>query len=239
MNFYQSHGNEMETKPANSRPYVVQNIPLQSFHAQQVFRRGFDSYSDAIYSLSVVLRAVGTESQVCDMEGLIDEKLNKAQADIHNEIIRLEKVAENNGITLDAINYSHPAVVEARISSHRSAKYAGIIREFDGMIAKLDAMWLSGTIPDQEYSRILYEWKRRILRIATHVRGVVRQAMIESRKKPQQENPVDVPSVSDDAVSLQETSIINDASNSSESSESSVTRNTAAPGAFSWLRADR
>lgn len=174
-------------KTSKSRPFVVQSLKLQSFHAQQVFRRGFDLYSDAIYSLSVVLRAVGTEDQVREMEGLIDDKLNKAQQDIRNEIARLEKVVEANGITLDSVNYSDPLIVEARISSHRSARYAGILQEFDGLIAKLDALWLSGMIPDNEYSRILYEWKRRILRIASNARGIVRQAMIDSRKQAQQE----------------------------------------------------
>lgn len=175
-------------RSTKSRPYVVQSLKLQSFHAQQVFRRGFDLYTDAIYSLSVVLRAVGTEDQVRAMEELIDDRLNRAQNDIRNEIARLEKVVEDNGITLDRVNYSEPVVVEAKISSHRSARYAGILHEFDGLIAKLDALWLSGMIPDNEYSRILYEWKRRILKIASSARGTVRQAMIDSRKQAQQES---------------------------------------------------
>jgi hypothetical protein len=63
------------------------------------------------------------------------------------------------------------------------------------LIAKLDALWLSGMIPDNEYSRILYEWKRRILKMASNAKGIIRQAMIHSRKKAQQgsvdHNPLD------------------------------------------------
>lgn len=88
-------------KQSNSHPYIVQEIPLQSFHAQQTFRRGFDVYTQSIYSLSVVLRAIADENQVREMEGLIDDKLNKAQDDIRSEIAHLEKVAESNGITLE------------------------------------------------------------------------------------------------------------------------------------------
>jgi len=222
----------MENKTAGSRPYMSQKLPLQSFHAQQTFKRGFDVYTESIYSLSVVLRAFADEYQVREMEGLIDEKLSKAQADIRNEIVRLDKIAENNGITLESVSYSQPVIVEAKISSHRSARYANIIREFDNLITKLDAVWLSGLVPDSDYSRVTYEWKRRILRIATHVRGIVRQAMIESRKKAQQENIVDVPAVHD--VPAVSEATIKGAADTKQSAGSTEPKNTS-PGAFSWL----
>lgn len=170
-----------------SRPYVVQQIPLQSFHAQQVFRRGFEIYSRSIYSLSVVLRATTDEEKIRMMEGVIDEKLNNSNEDLRKEIEQLRKVAEDNGITLGKVDYSNPGTVEAKISSHRAARYVNLIREYDSLIASLDALWLSGMIPDRDYSQKIYEWKRRILRIATHVTGVVRQLAAESRKKEVEE----------------------------------------------------
>lgn len=170
-----------------SRPYVVQQIPLQSFHAQQVFKRGFEIYSRSIYSLSVVLRATTDEEKIRMMEGVIDEKLNNSNEDLRKEIEQLRKVAEDNGITLGKVDYSNPGTVEAKISSHRAARYVNLIREYDSLIASLDALWLSGMIPDRDYSQKIYEWKRRILRIATHVTGVVRQLAAESRKKEVEE----------------------------------------------------
>ncbi|WP_292977912.1 AcaB family transcriptional regulator [Nitrosomonas sp.] len=170
-----------------SRPYVVQQIPLQSYHAQQVFKRGFEIYSRSIYSLSVVLRATTDEEKIRMIEGVIDEKLNNSNEDLRKEIEQLRKVAEDNGITLGKVDYSNPGTVEAKISSHRAARYVNLIREYDSLIASLDALWLSGMIPDRDYSQKIYEWKRRILRIATHVTGVVRQLAAESRKKEVEE----------------------------------------------------
>lgn len=176
-----------EQQQPGSRPYVVQQIPLQSFHAQQVFRRGFEIYSRSIYSLSVVLRATTDEEKIRMIEGVIDEKLNNSNEDLRKEIEQLRKVAEDNGITLGKVDYSNPGTVEAKISSHRAARYVNLIREYDSLIASLDALWLSGMIPDRDYSQKIYEWKRRILRIATHVTGVVRQLAAESRKKEVEE----------------------------------------------------
>ena len=166
----------------------MQQISLQSFHAQQVFKRGFEIYSRSIYSLSVVLRATTDEEKVQMMERVIDEKLNNSNEDLRKEIEQLRKVAEDNGIKVD---YSNPGTVEAKISSHRAARYVNLIREYDSLIASLDALWLSGMIPDRDYSQKIYEWKRRILRIATHVTGVVRQLAAESRKKEEEEKPED------------------------------------------------
>lgn len=179
-----------------SRPFFVQKIPLQSFHAQQVFKRGFDIYTRSVYSISVVLRAVADEENVRVVEGIIDEKLNNASEDIRREMDLLGKIADENGITLGNVDYSNPGIVEAKISSHRSARYISIIREFDHLIASIDALWLSGMIPDHDYSQKIYEWKRRILRIATHANGVVRQLAAESRKK----NVIEIPSTTDSKI---------------------------------------
>lgn len=184
---------EEEQKLPSSRPFMVQQYSLQSFHAQQVFKRGFDIYSRSVYSISVVLRAVATEENVREVEGFLDEKLNNASEDLQHEIAQLVKTAEDNGITCGNVDYSNPGTVEAKISSHRSARYINLIREYDNLVANLDALWLSGMVSDRDYSQKIYEWKRRILRIANHARGVVRQLAAESRKR----NVIEIPSTTD------------------------------------------
>ena len=52
---------------------------------------------------------------------------------------------------------------------------------------QLDTLWLSGAIPDGRYSRGLYEWKRRLLRLAGGIRSIVSRAMVVARKQEAQE----------------------------------------------------
>lgn len=169
-----------------SRPYFVQRVKLNSLHAQQVFHRGFEICANAIFSLSVVLRVIGTDEQAREVEGIVDERLNKMFEDMHSEIARLEKMAEANGIEFKGIDYSHPKEVEAKITSPRAVRYIGLIREFDGLVARLDTLWLSGVIPDGNYSSSVYDWKRRLLRLASSIRGLAGRAIIAARKKEQQ-----------------------------------------------------
>jgi len=171
---------------SKSHPYFTQKVKLHSLHAQQVFDRGFEIYASSIFSLSVVLRIIGTDQQAREVEGVVDERLNKAFEDIRSEALRLEKLAEANGIEFTGIEYSHPKEVGVKITSPRAVRYLGLIREFDGMVAKLDTLWLSGVVPDGNYSRSLYEWKRRLLRLAIVIRSIARRAMIAARKKEAQ-----------------------------------------------------
>lgn len=168
---------------SKSHPYFTQKVKLHSLHAQQVFDRGFELCASAIFSLSVVLRIIGTDQQAREVEGMVDERLNKAFEDIRGEAARLEKLAEANGIEFKGIEYSRPKEVEAKITSPRAVRYLGLIREFDSMVAKLDTLWLSGVVPDGNYSRSIYEWKRRLLRLAGGIRSIAGRAMIAARKK--------------------------------------------------------
>ncbi len=171
---------------AKSHPYFTQKVKLHSFHAQQVFDRGFELCANAVFSLSVVLRIIGTDEQAREVEGIVDERLNKMFEDMRGEVSRLEKMAEANGIEFKGIDYSHPKELEAKITSPRAVRYVGLIREFDGLVAKLDTLWLSGMIPDGNYSRSIYEWKRRLLRLAGTIRSIASRAMIAARRKETQ-----------------------------------------------------
>lgn len=172
-----------QSSHSKSQPYVAQRVRLHSLHAQHVFSRGFDYCANGIYALSVILRALSTESQARELEGLIDERFNKDAADLRDEIARLEKLGESEGISTDGIQYSSPIDAEARISSPRATRYIAIIRDYDRLVAKLDALWLAGVIPDGDHSRRIYEWKRRILRTSIYVKNLAGTAINQARRK--------------------------------------------------------
>lgn len=166
-----------------SRPFFTQKIKLNSLHAHQVFDRGFELCANAIFSLSIVLRVFASDAQAREVEAIVDNRLNKVFDDIRAEVIRLEKLAESNGIEFSGVTYSNPKELEARITSPRAVRYIGLIREFDGLVAKFDILWLSGSIPDSIYSISLYEWKRRLLRVSGGMRSLAGRAITAAKRK--------------------------------------------------------
>lgn len=166
----------------NSRPFLTQKALLNSLHAQQVFERGYEMCANALFSLSVVLRFIGTEEQAQEVDAMVDTLIDQALDGIQKESARLKEIAESNGIET-TIGYTSAKTVDVQITSPRSIKYLAIIREFDGMMANMDALWLSCVITDTQYARGVYEWKRRILRLAGQVRQIATRAVLAARRK--------------------------------------------------------
>lgn len=168
---------------STSVPFCTVRAELKTFHAQQAFARAFDRFANAVYVASVILRVFGEEPDVRELEGMIDERINRLFEDMRNERKRIGAAAEANGVALSAVEYSKPEIVEARISSPRSGRFLGVIREYDSLVVALDAMWLGGAIPDGEYQRTIYEWKRRILRDAGRVSQLTASALRQARQR--------------------------------------------------------
>ena len=166
----------------NSRPFLTQKALLNSLHAQQIFDRGYEMCANALFSLSVVLRFIGTEEQAQEVDAMVDALINQALEGIQKESARLKEIAESNGIET-TIGYTSAKTVDVQITSPRSIKFLAIIREFDGMMANMDALWLSCVITDTQYARGVYEWKRRILRLAGQVRQIATRAVLAARRK--------------------------------------------------------
>ena len=170
----------------NSRPFLTQKALLNSLHAQQIFERGYEMCANALFSLSVVLRFIGTEEQAQEVDAMVDTLINQAWEGIKKESARLKEIAESNGIET-TIGYTSAKTVDVQITSPRSIKYLAIIREFDGMMSNMDALWLSCVITDTQYARGVYEWKRRILRLAGQIRQIATRAVLAARRKENSE----------------------------------------------------
>lgn len=166
----------------NSRPFLTQRTLLNSLHAQQIFDRGYETCANALFSLSVVLRFIGTEEQAQEVDAMVDALINQTLDDIQKESLRLQEIAESNGIET-TIGYTSAKTVDVQITSPRSIKYLAIIREFDRMMTNMDALWLSCIITDTQYARGVYEWKRRILRLAGQLRQIATRAVLAARRR--------------------------------------------------------
>lgn len=165
----------------DSRPFVVHKLPLNSFHAQQIYRRGFETASNALYSLSVVLRFIGSDEQARQVEAFVDEHLTNTIKDLQAESARLAKLMENDGIDAQ-VGYSGPQVFDVKISSPRILRFLNLVKEYDQMVAKLDALMLAEAIDENQYSVGIYEWKRRLLRLANRFRTQASRAVIAARR---------------------------------------------------------
>ncbi|MDO8293980.1 MAG: hypothetical protein Q7T29_14130 [Gallionella sp.] len=179
---YKPSSNIPTVRLSNSRPFITQKAVLNSLHAQQIFERGYDMCANGLFSLTVVLRFIGTEEQAQAVETMVDDLLNKALDEIRQEIARMKELSESNGCET-MISYTNSRTVEIQITSPRSIRFLAIIREFDQLIAAMDTLWLACLIDDTHYAIEAYQWKRRILRVAGQIRSLATRAILAARKK--------------------------------------------------------
>ena len=179
---YKPSSNIPTVRLSNSRPFITQKAVLNSLHAQQIFERGYDMCANGLFSLTVVLRFIGTEGQAQAVETMVDDLLNKALDEIRQEIARMKELSESNGCET-MISYTNSRTIEIQITSPRSIRFLAIIREFDQLIAAMDTLWLACLIDDTHYAIEAYQWKRRILRVAGQIRTLATRAILAARKK--------------------------------------------------------
>ncbi len=165
----------------HSRPFLTQQVVLNSLHEQQVFDRDYEMCTNALFSLSVVLRFIGSEAQAQEVDALVDALIDQTPEDLRRESLRIREVVESNGIET-AVGYTSAKTVDAQITSPRAIRYLAIIREFDSMLAQTDALSLSSAVTDSQYARGVYEWKPRILRLAGQIRQIASRAVLAARR---------------------------------------------------------
>ena len=100
---------------------------LSSLHAQQVFDRGYEMCANALFSLSVVLRFIGTEAQAQEVDTLVDALIDQTLEDLRQESLRILEVVESNGIQT-AIGYTSTRTVDAQITSPQAIRHLAIIK---------------------------------------------------------------------------------------------------------------
>ena len=76
----------------HSRPFLTQKAMLNSLHAQQVFDRGYEMCANALFSLSVVLRFIGSEAQAQEVDTLVDALIDQTLEDLRQESLRIREV---------------------------------------------------------------------------------------------------------------------------------------------------
>jgi hypothetical protein len=183
----QKVGGKKSDKPkketeAVSRPSVKRKVTLNSRHAQQTFKRAFETASRAFYSLDVILRIIGTEENAREVETVVEKLLTEVATELTNEAGRMDRLLEDNGI-VGEVNYNNPVVVEVEITTPNAHRFLGMIQEMDRLIARIELLWLSQALNNAQHSNGAYMWQRRLIRTAGKLRDIAQRAVAAAKRK--------------------------------------------------------
>ncbi|MDJ4670019.1 hypothetical protein LEB11_22335, partial [Salmonella enterica] len=83
-----------------SRPVFKQALKVNSLQAQRVMERSFERVSNSLFSIDVILRIIGEQDEIDQVETVILEHIAKVSEDLDKATAQLNKLMEDNGIDM-------------------------------------------------------------------------------------------------------------------------------------------
>ena len=165
-----------------SRPVFDQTITIQSNHAQRLLDRGFLLVVRALYGIEVVLRILGDDEEMDQVEGIVGALIGTLAAELRAEHARLAQLREANGISATP-RYTNPRKITVHISSPQLAQYTALIEELDRLMTVMDALWLTGVLTNKQRADGAYQWRIRVLRTGREIIEIERRARASAEKR--------------------------------------------------------
>ena len=166
------------SKPARieiSRPIFKRTFTINSEQAIRVIRKSYERLIRSLYAIDVILRIVGQEQAVDEIEKIGSSMIADCATQLQQEKTRLEKLKADNGIT-ETPTYTHPTEFVAKIGSPQIAQFVELIRLLDQLMITMDTLWLCQIIDNKHCVDARYHWQQRLQRLANRIVTIERQA---------------------------------------------------------------
>lgn len=162
-------------RPAISRPVFERSIKIQSEQAIRVIRHSYGRLIRSLYAIDVILRIVGQEKAIDDIEGIVSSMIGDCALQLQQEKARLDKLCADNGIA-ESPRYTHPTDFKARITSPQIAQFVELIRLLDQLMIAMDTLWLCQILTNKQCSVARYQWQQRLHRLARRIVSIEQRA---------------------------------------------------------------
>ena len=169
-------------KPARlaiSRPVFERTFKVNSEQAIRVIRNSYERLIRSLYAIDVILRIVGQEQAVDEIETIVSSMIAECAEQLQQEKLRLEKLKTDNGIT-ETPTYTHPREFVAKIASPQIAQFIELIRLLDQLMMIMDTLWLCQVIDNKHCVDARYHWQQRLQRLANRIVTIERKAHREA-----------------------------------------------------------
>ncbi len=166
---------EKTARPAISRPVFERTIKIHSEQAIRVIRRSYGRLIRSLYAIDVILRIVGQEQAIDDVEAMVSQMLSDCAGQLQQEKARLDKLCADNGIA-ESPKYTHPTDFKAKITSPQIAQFVELIRLLDQLMIAMDTLWLCQILTNKQCSTARYQWQQRLHRLARRIVSIEQRA---------------------------------------------------------------
>jgi len=166
---------EKTIRPAISRPVFERSIKIHSEQAIRVIRRSYGRLIRSLYAIDVILRIVGQEQAIDDIEAVVSKMIGDCALQLQQEKARLDKLCADNGIA-ESPKYTNPTDFKAKITSPQIAQFVELIKLLDQLMIAMDTLWLCQILTSKQCSTARYQWQQRLHRLARRIVTIEQRA---------------------------------------------------------------
>ncbi|MEA3640019.1 MAG: hypothetical protein VBE63_08755 [Lamprobacter sp.] len=166
-----------------SKPVLDQTLTIHSQNAQYVLQRGhsFVLVVRALYSISVVLRIIGEESDMDQIEALVSERIEAVAQTLQDEHARLKALADEEG-GVPVPRYTNPREVTLQLSSPQLAHYVRLVLLLDKILMLLDGLWFAGLLSNKQRKDATHRLRRLVYGLGRSIIDLERRARESARR---------------------------------------------------------
>jgi len=114
-------------KPLYSRPVFVQSLHINHQQAQNIFDRSFAPVARALYSIDVVLRIIGKQEKIDEVEEILQKDMQKMLDEIDKHAVLMTQLMDDNGID-SSPEYTNPKEYTVRITCPPVAQFVQLLK---------------------------------------------------------------------------------------------------------------
>jgi len=156
-------------KPSVSHPAILKEVVLRSVYAQRLLGVTFFRAQIAVYQISVLLPIFTSQQDGEKFGGMLQEKLTAVRSDLRDEVARLQKIIDDNGVEVGTVAYSDQQVDTVPLYTPEANIYLGLLTTFDDVISKADVLWLSGLWRHVQRDNCIHYWRTRLVSFAREI----------------------------------------------------------------------
>jgi len=193
-------------KSPYSRPVFTQCLNINHQQAQNIFERSFGHVARALYSIDVVLRIIGKQEDIDEVDAIIQKDIERMFSEIDKHTAQLSQLMDDNGVD-GSPEYTNPKEYVVQITCPQVARFVQLLKRMDAMLIRLDTAWLNGLIGSSERIELTREQRNKLNGLATRLIQIeirARNAAKAQGKGAELENAVPTENQSTDSTSVAE-----------------------------------
>ncbi len=184
---------DSESMQTSSFPVINRNWNFITKQSQEAYKRSYDVLSKAHVYIGVISRVTNKvtisdrEDQASQAEDMLNGLYDTLAKELKLEDERLGVLLEESGID-DQANYSSPKVITVAIRSPQDTRFLSLLSLLDTMVSKLDTLWLTGVMTNQQKVNASVIWKRRVIKTANRIIQLSRNMRSSANKAEDAKN---------------------------------------------------